>query len=293
MGIAPHSLAFLVESQQAGVRFDRTLMVGRQNVFGAPTEIEDVLRRAKLLPAGQDPLSLRRGGLPWAEPLFRALGAHRIDSMDASAVEDPTIVHDLNLPVPVELHECFDCVYDGGTLEHVFNYALALRNCMEMVRVGGHLLIEAAANNLMGHGLYQLSPELFFSALSTGNGYAVDTVVAVESGRRWYEVSSPLQLRARVELTNRKPVVLLIRAQRTARVPIFATPPQQSDYAAIWSGGEGSVERPDPLRQLKRVLRRHLPHVADRLQLLLTRWRGRTDRRRASFRNTRAYRKLR
>ncbi len=30
---------------------------------------------------------------------------------------------------------------DGGTLEHIFNVPVALKSYMEMVRVGGHLIL--------------------------------------------------------------------------------------------------------------------------------------------------------
>jgi len=30
----------------------------------------------------------------------------------------------------------YDLVFDGGTLEHVFNFPVAIKNCMEMVKVG-------------------------------------------------------------------------------------------------------------------------------------------------------------
>ena len=63
----------------------------------------------------------------------------------------------------------FDVVYDGGTLEHVFNFPVALRNAMELLRPGGRLFtIHTCANNLCGHGFYQFSRELFYRTLSQG-----------------------------------------------------------------------------------------------------------------------------
>lgn len=290
MGLAPHSIRFLVDSHRAGVSFERTLMVGRQNVFGSPMVLDRVLRDAGLLPPGDDPLGLRSHGLPWAEPVFSALGASRIDSMDASDIERPTIVHDLNLPVPAELECSFDCVYDGGTLEHVFNLPVALRSCMAMVKVGGHLLLDTPANNLMGHGFYQFSPELYYSALSDANGFQVERVIAVEDGKRWYEVRSPRDFGTRVELTNCRPVSLLVRARRIADVPIFAAPPQQSDYAALWSSSTDGPPPVDRLAWVKRLLRKRAPRVADLAQLLLVHWREIGGRRAASFNNREIFR---
>lgn len=44
--------------------------------------------------------------------------------MDYSDRENPTHVHDLNLPVPDVFHEEYDAIFDGGTLEHIFNFFL-------------------------------------------------------------------------------------------------------------------------------------------------------------------------
>ena len=55
---------------------------------------------------------------------------------------------------------------DSGSLEHVFNISQALRNCLEMVESGGHFISIGPANNAMGHGFYQFSPELYFRILS-------------------------------------------------------------------------------------------------------------------------------
>lgn len=56
---------------------------------------------------------------------------------------------------------------DGGALEHTFNVPVALTSYMEMVRVGGRLILVSPANDHFGHGFYQFSAELFYSALPT------------------------------------------------------------------------------------------------------------------------------
>ena len=53
-------------------------------------------------------------------------------------------------------------VIDGGLLEHVFDFPTAIRNCMRMVRQGGHLILNLPVNNFPGHGFYRFSPELVF-----------------------------------------------------------------------------------------------------------------------------------
>ena len=122
------------------------------------------------------------------ETLFQSLGASSVDSMDNSDFEGARLVHDLNQPIPADWKGRYDAVIDGGTLEHVFNFPVALRNVMEMVQPGGRLFIHNCANNLCGHGFYQFSPELFFRVLSPANGFQMQHCVAVEYGvrRRWF-----------------------------------------------------------------------------------------------------------
>ena len=107
-----------------------------------------------------------------------------------------------------------------------------------MLEVGGHFFAHTMANNFLGHGFYQFSPELFYRVFSPENGFRVRRIVAFESqiGRpRWYEPADPKTIGERVELINGRPTYLLVHAERIADRPIFATPPQQADYSALWS----------------------------------------------------------
>jgi hypothetical protein len=233
MGLDINAVQFLLAARKAGVELGDVLMLGRQDLNVYPAKMVEILCEAGC------PSDLFRPGAPdtgFAEPCFRALGAKTVRSMDVSAYEGADFVHDLNQPVAADLKERFDLVYDGGTLEHVFNFPTGLKDCMEMARVGGRVFIHTVANNYCGHGFYQFSPELFFTALSPENGFEVERMVLHAMGPygRWYEVSDPKVIRSRVELINCLPVQLLIRARRTAVRPIFAQAVQQSDFVPRW-----------------------------------------------------------
>jgi SAM-dependent methyltransferase len=201
---------------------------------------------------------LKRNGLPtekfrvagaecaFAEPFFEALGATQIDSLDYSDFEGAHMIHNLNQPIPSDWEKKCDVVYDGGTLEHVFNFPQALRNSMELLREGGRLFIHTCANNLCGHGFYQFSPELFYRALGPENGFEVERMVIFRVGPygNWYEVSDPNVIRSRVELITFTPMHLLVQAKRTSIQTIFAQAPQQSDYTAIWQAAEKGLVTP-------------------------------------------------
>ncbi|MDX6690055.1 MAG: hypothetical protein QOG15_1512 [Solirubrobacteraceae bacterium] len=184
----------------------------------------------------------------YGNDFLRAVGAKRVTVIDASPYEGADVIHDMNLPVNEDLHQAFDIVVDGGSLEHIFRPDQALANVMRMVRVGGSAIIWTPANNLCGHGFYQFSPEFFFSALNEERGFRVETVLLVEcvypgvslvAPKGAYRVRSPREVRSRVGMVSRRPVMLLVRAVKTAH---FAEPlaqtPQQSDYESQWERGE-------------------------------------------------------
>ncbi|HVJ67457.1 MAG TPA: class I SAM-dependent methyltransferase [Caulifigura sp.] len=180
----------------------------------------------------------------FAEGFFQLLGAGSVDALDASPFEGTNITHDLNIPIPAEHHGRFSVVYDGGSLEHVFQFPTALRSCLQMVKPGGHFLQHSEANNFCGHGFWQLSPELLFRALSPENGFRLKAVFLREDtpGAKWYLVRDPAAVGHRVELCNSTPTYIFAIAQRISLVEPFASPPQQSDYSAIWKKYEGAQQ---------------------------------------------------
>lgn len=194
------------------------------------------------LPIGGVESSLKSG--VYSEPLFQALGATQVDSMDNTTYEGANHIHDLNQPIPAHLKEQFDVVYDGGTLEHVFNLPTALRSAMEMLKKDGRLFIHTPVNNTSGHGFYQFSPELFFAAFGADNGFEVERLVLHRTGPygRWYQVSNPDKIRERVELITFTPVMALVQARRVEVKPIFEKWPQQAIYAHMWQTGENKIK---------------------------------------------------
>jgi SAM-dependent methyltransferase len=199
----------------------------------------------------------------YIEPLLHNLGAAHVDSLDASDYERATLVHDLNLPLPDELRGKYSLVLDGGSLEHVFNFPQALRNCMDAVELGGHLLLMTPANNQFGHGFYQFSPDLFYRAFAPENGFAMVIMLirASHSWARWRHVSDPRVVGGRVTLTSPWSSLLFVLAKRTSPVEPFATPPQQSDYVAAWSDATRPIsgrarwyeQLPAPARRVARL----------------------------------------
>jgi len=240
MGVDSHTLRLFCESRKYGLSFESTMMIGRQNYH--ELEASDLCRALNIESNEASALLEKQ----YIEPLLVRLGATRIESLDYSPHEQATNIHDLNEPIPEHLIGSFSCVFDGGATEHVFNFPQAIKNCMEMVAIGGHFLGVTVANNFMGHGFYQFSPELFYRIFSPENGYAVEDMLLCETmrGAPWYHVEDPKILGRRVELINMRPTFIMIVARRVSNEKIFKTMPQQSDYVSAWGKAKEEVLSP-------------------------------------------------
>jgi SAM-dependent methyltransferase len=241
MGVDRNTANFLFALEKSGVSFRKTLTISRHQRFFSIDVLARMLRQHRNLSAKETASAVERIWDTYADNLFRYLGAETVDSMDYSDYEGAGIIHDLNQPLPESLKSSYDVVFDAGTLEHVFNFPVAIKSCMELLKVGGSLILHTPANNYFGHGFYQFSPELYFRVLSEENGFHVERMFAVESHGsnfdyegRWFEVADPKAVRSRVQLINDRPVLLFILARKVAQCEIFTKTPLQSDYVAAW-----------------------------------------------------------
>lgn len=248
MGIDRATIQFLLNAKTVGFSLDRILTIGRQTLYCSDDDLHQLLSENGISCTRQKAAELGTQDNRFAEPLLRYLGAGETSSLDFSDYENATIIHDMNRPLDAHYHQRFSLVLDGGSLEHVFNYPTAVANCMQAVELNGHLLIITPANNLMGHGFYQFSPELLFRVLSPENGFEIKHLIVYESpwDGSWYEVEDPQKLGHRVEFFNSQPLYLIACAKRIALKTPFEQVPQQSDYSLLWkesAGGSGEGPR--------------------------------------------------
>lgn len=248
MGITYESARFLAGMRDAEVRFDRALTLGRQNFLVNDRQLYQLKRQFPKFSRLQASLDA------YAEPFFReVLESQTVDSIDATSYEQATILHDLNSPIDPKYENSFDCVVDGGTLEHVFNFPVAMSNSLRALRVGGWFVSFSVVNNFVGHGFYQFSPELFFRIFGPAYGFSRPLIVLLEypnsnvaigRGGAWYRVVDPESLGVRVNLINHKPLAMMLAARKTAHVQkLFDPVPQQSDYSQLWSDQRGSERK--------------------------------------------------
>jgi SAM-dependent methyltransferase len=151
--------------------------LGKQNVIVTPEQWRAIGRR---YPArAVVPLETERH-LRWQTEFistrcfFRSLGFSEVAALDVSAYEAADHVVDLNAPaLPYHLHERFDFVFDGSTIEHIFHLPNVLANIFRLLKPGGRVLHMAPSNHFMDDGFYQLSPT-FFVDYYEANGFATE-----------------------------------------------------------------------------------------------------------------------
>ncbi len=293
MGITLASAQFLIEEQSKG-GFGHTVTLGRQNLMASPRSIAKLLKDYGIWTpahARSEAVNKLYENAPYfADAFLHEIGADKVSAVDISDFEGADYLQDMNKPIAPEWQAQFDTVIDGGLLEHVFNFPVALQNCMEMVRENGRLIILTPCNNYCGHGFYQFSPELFYRTLSEENGFRIERMVAVENDSfsdvfldrafsyeimgKWFDVVDPAQLRQRGLLVNNRPTLLFLTARRIAIKPVFEQTPQQSDYAVAWEqhekaageNGQSVISRQaaqqSSLKNLRRFVKTSIIHGA-------------------------------
>ena len=268
---------------ESGVRFPRVITIGRQSMAISVRRCTRGLSKHGLTAVCRGLSRLKSA--QWAESFFEVLGSERTDAMDCSPYEGAALIHDMNDPVPDSMAGQYDLLYDGGSLEHMFNVPVVFRNYMKLVRIGGHVVILTNMNNMAGHGFYQFGPDLFFRVFCRENGFAAPEVYVAESrigSERIYSVTDPSVVQMRVGIMNSWPTSILVVAQRTGPVPDRLLV-MQSDYVKRWEGC------PD-VSSYRGRLGSWLKAFSPMLFVAACHW---SLRRRNSFANRNAYRRIR
>lgn len=102
-----------------------------------------------------------------AKTFFEMLNIQEYYDMDK--FNNVSYIHDLNLPVPKELHNKFSLILDGGTIEHIFDMQQIMENIVNMLQPEGCIVHIGSFN--IDHGFYAISPCFFYEFYSI-NGFS-------------------------------------------------------------------------------------------------------------------------
>ena len=243
MGLVAARIEMMLKARaEDRINFGNTLTLGRQKIWLSKKQFTRLEKKYGI--TGIDDGSISFHQRVYADNFLREnFDIEHLSVLDYSGYENADIVHDMNQPIPQEHEQKYDVVIDGGTLEHIFNFPLAISNCMNMLKENGHMFIFTMANNHLGHGLYQFSPELFFRIFEANNGFTVKSIVLVEhpfpgaelsTRSKCFSVQDPARSGVRGSLLSNSPMGMMIYAQKNRHKNLFSLPPLQSDYQSSW-----------------------------------------------------------
>jgi hypothetical protein len=144
--------------------------------MGIDSYANDLLKQeAEVRPFSGDLLTLgvQRVLLPSGQvndvEYFKGMGFSDVKRMDISGYEGADYIEDLNERKVFETYLSFDCIFDGGTLEHVFDFPAALVNIFRHLKIGGRIIHQLPINNYCDHGFWQVSPRLLKAYYEANN----------------------------------------------------------------------------------------------------------------------------
>lgn len=223
-----------------GADLSKTLTLGRQFRALTQKELLKYMPQFQNLPKEKLTADFQS---PYVEDLFQDMYGAKLLSLDGFAHEHPDYLYDLNEPVPEEMTEQFTMLIDGGTMEHVFHVPQLLQNTFRMLKPGGFYLAMVPTNNFNGHGLYQFSPDFFYSVFSEANGMTIRDVFIVKFSAKnkvWKINSSPAAGGERIQFDVNTQTEIYVIAEKTGPTPARLKA-QQTDYEEGWYEDEKSI----------------------------------------------------
>ena len=200
-------------------------------------------KRDHALTIGRQGIHLGEHPAPFCEEMFKTeFNFKNVDSLDYSNYEGASVIHDLNKPCDPNMPK-YDFIFDGGSIEHVFNIPQALENVINLLDVGGIFCSINGNNNFSGHGMYQFSPELFLSSFTDKYGMKIKEMYLAIRGTtgqdlEWIDVYAN-KFTDGNRTTQRfggsyasHEVYIIVIAQKTSgeRTTLLDSPPNQYSY---------------------------------------------------------------
>jgi hypothetical protein len=203
MGLSCASAEMIIQEHLYRPIAGRVLLIGRQNTDITPAAWLNLLKLYDLTP--RVPLVLEKRGLLDHKTIgisdaedriadvtvFQSLSDCEVLALDISDYEGAEVVHDLNLPLPRKYRGRFDFIFDGSSLDNIFNVTQALFNMSEMLRPGGRMMLYNTSNSHPSAYL-QFSPDWIWDYFAA-NGYADCKVYIHEFpslGEEWEKVEA-------------------------------------------------------------------------------------------------------
>lgn len=236
MGLALPIVRLLIEQHRARPLGPSVLTLGVQDIGATADEVQALLAGQ---PVDEPTNALRPDQAMPPEAFFESLGFRAYQSLDLYGSEGATIIHDLTQPVAARLRSAFDLVIDGGTIEHIFDIAAALRNIVILLRVGGVAMHVSPVAGWENHGFYSINPKVL-GRFYRANGFDLDGAWLVrldKTGSLRTGRCEPLaKFDAPFEADSLRQYTLLVLAARKREETLAFTAPVDTHQSDTTSG---------------------------------------------------------
>jgi hypothetical protein len=167
-----------------------------------------------------------------ARTLFEAFGIREYLDLDKFDSDNPALRHDLNDPVPSELENGFGLVFDGGTIEHIFDVRQVMGNITKMLRPQGCAVHICSFS--IDHGFYAFSPGFLFDFYGA-NGFGEFECYLLEADfsditrtyarrNRYFEYRYGMSLDGLLDMS--KEILVFFAARKQRALPTLFVPTQ-------------------------------------------------------------------
>lgn len=226
-------------------------MIGKQNIL---IQWNKFIRELKNFGFEYDEVLLEkiRGIKPIdAFSFFQMLGFGNVNALDYSDYEGANILFDLNSDdIPQGLIEKWDFVINGGTLEHIFNISVAIKNISKMAKKGGIIYHISPLAGWIDHGFYSISPTFYMDYYQENNWKikCINMEFLNKSGSSLYSqdyrlFGSSLEINEYIEdikCKNYQHVMLQCIVEKTAG--LIKENPMQGYYRNVYSVNNKAVD---------------------------------------------------
>ena len=104
--------------------------------------------------------------------ILKNMGATNVHSLGYLNSKYSNIKCNLNVPfVNKQFYNKYDCILDGGTMEHVFNTLECLRTFKNLLKIGGTIIHMNPCLGYFNHGFYSFQPTFYFDFYES-NGFS-------------------------------------------------------------------------------------------------------------------------
>ena len=197
MGISTHIFRAILREHKRRPLRGKGLLIGRQSVFfnldtAKSIGLSEHVPLIDIKSEGDH--ETRSGGGLLDYDLFSSFSDIHMDALDVTSYENANIIHDMHKPVPAELYDQYDFIYDGSCMDNLFNPAEFLKNCSRMLKPDGRLIaIEHGSAFPGGYLLY--SPDYFLDFFAINNYLDTQVFVCDFIGHRSpHHIQSPWML---------------------------------------------------------------------------------------------------